>query len=157
MAIADMFLKIQGATGESGDADHKGEIEVVSWSWGLQAPTSVAGQATGRATMSELRIVKHVDKSSTTLMTYVRNHKLIEEAQLVVRKAGKTPLEYLKIDLKKVRVTSLQTETEDAELVERITLGFAQVRVTYTPQDPTGAQGGGASVFEGDASAGSSS
>jgi type VI secretion system secreted protein Hcp len=157
MAIADMFLKIQGATGEASDVDHKGEIDVVAWSWGLQAPTSVSGQATGRATLSELRIVKHVDKSSTTLMTYVRNHKLIEEVQLVVRKAGKTPLEYFKIELKKARVTSLQTETEDSELIERLTLGFAQVRVTYTPQDPTGAQGGGASMFEGDAMVGSPS
>ena len=37
-----MFLKVQGVTGESADAEHKGEIEVVSWSWGMQASASVA-------------------------------------------------------------------------------------------------------------------
>ena len=41
MAIADMFLKLAGVTGEAKDADHKGEIEVVSWSWGLQATTAI--------------------------------------------------------------------------------------------------------------------
>lgn len=152
MAIADMFLKIQGATGEASDADHKGEIEVVSWSWGMQAPTdAMTGQARGRATLSQLQIVKRVDKSSTTLMNFLRSNKLIDDAQLVVRKAGKTPLEYFKIELKKVRVTSLQTETENAELVERLHLGFQQVTVSYTPQDSTGAKGGGDSTFAADA------
>jgi type VI secretion system secreted protein Hcp len=151
MAIADMFLKMQGVTGEASDVDHKGEIDVVKWSWGMKSLTASTGQATGRATISELAIVKRVDKSSTTLMGYLRNNKLIDQAQLIVRKAGKTPLEYFRIELKKVRVTSLQTESEGSELMEHLTLGFATVCVSYTPQDLTGAQGGGTSTFEADA------
>ena len=152
MAIADMFLKIKGAAGESSDTDHKDEIDVVSWSWGMAQSTDLAtGQASGRATMHQLSIVKRVDKSSTTLMNFLRNNKLVDEAQLVVRKAGKTPLEYFKIELKKVRITLLKTETENAELLERVNLGFAQIRVSYTPQDPTGAKGGGDTTFEADA------
>ena len=56
MAIADMFLKMEGVTGEASDADHKGEIEVVSWSWGMEASAAdrARGQATGKATISEL-------------------------------------------------------------------------------------------------------
>lgn len=151
-----MFLKMQGVTGEAGDSEHKGEIDVVSWSWGLQASTSVApGQAGGKATISELRIVKRVDQSSPTLMSFLRGHKLIPQALLTVRKAGKTPLEYFKIELENVRVTSLETESENSELVERVSLGFSKVKVSYIPQDATGARGGGANVFEADAHAGS--
>ena len=96
MAIADMFLKIQGVTGEAGDKQHKGEIEVVSWSWGMQASTSAApGQASGKATMRELQVVKRVDQSSPTLMKYLRNHKLVQDATLTVRKAGKVGLAVL--------------------------------------------------------------
>ena len=151
-----MFLKMQGVTGEASDTDHKGEIEVVSWSWGMQAPASpAAGQAAGKATISELHIVKRVDQSSPTLMNFLRGNKVVTQAQLSVRKAGEKPLEYFKIELENVRVTSLKTESEDAELVERVTLGFVKVRVSYIPQAATGARGGGANVFEADAHAGS--
>jgi type VI secretion system secreted protein Hcp len=151
-----MFLKIKGVTGESADADHKGEIEVVSWSWGMEAASSVAsGQARGKATLSELQVVKRVDQSSPTLMTYLRSNKEVAEAQLVVRKAGSGPLEYFKIELENVRLTSLKAESVGVELVERLTLGFSKIRVSYTPQSATGARGGGTNVFEADAHAGS--
>lgn len=151
-----MFLKVRGVTGESGDADHKGEVEVKSWSWGMQAPTGpVSGGAGGKTTIHELVVVKLVDQSSPTLMRFLRNNKLVSDATLTVRKAGKTPLEYFKIELENVRVTSLHTESEGSELVERIRLGFSKVRVSYTPQDETGAMGGGENVFEADVHAGS--
>lgn len=151
-----MFLKLQGVTGEAVDAEHKGQIEVVSWSWGMQAPSdALAGAARGATTISELNIVKRVDRSSPTLMNFLRARKLISQGQLTVRKAGQKPLEYVKIELENVRVTSLKAESENAELLERITLGFSKVRVSYTPQGPTGAAGGGTNVFEADAQAGS--
>ncbi|HEY7575111.1 MAG TPA: type VI secretion system tube protein Hcp, partial [Thermoanaerobaculia bacterium] len=34
MAKTDYFLKIDGIEGESQDGKHKGEIDVLSWSWG---------------------------------------------------------------------------------------------------------------------------
>jgi type VI secretion system secreted protein Hcp len=147
-----MFLKVQGVTGEAGDADHKGEIQVSSWSWGMQATSSaIAGEAgTGRSTMSELEVVKQVDQASPALMLYLRNNKLVGSAKLTVRKAGKTPVEYLTIDLKKVRVTSLKVESQGTDLVERLRLGFGLVTVTYTPQDDKGGPGA-ATVFEADA------
>jgi type VI secretion system secreted protein Hcp len=151
-----MFLKIAGVTGESSDVDHKGEIEVVSWSWGMQAPMSVAtGQPLGKATLSELHVVKRVDQSSPTLMSYLRTNKAITEAVLSVRKAGKGPLEYFKIELENARLTSLQAESQGVELVERLNVGFSKIRVSYTPQASTGARGGGTNVFEADAHAGS--
>ena len=70
----DMFLMVKGAKhglikGESQDDQHKGEIEVVSWSWGMQAkPALGGGTATGKATINDLRIVKRVDSASTALM-----------------------------------------------------------------------------------------
>src|SRR5262245_8400822 len=126
-----MFLKLQGVTGEAGDAEHKGEIEVVSWSWGLQTATSVhTGQAAGRMTMGELQVVKRVDQATATLMTFLRTNKLVDAGKLTVRKAGKTPLEYFTIELQKVRITSIKTESENTELIERVNLGFNKVVVS---------------------------
>jgi type VI secretion system secreted protein Hcp len=155
VTIADMFLKIQGVTGEANDADHKGEIQIISWSWGMQSPTALGGQATGKATLTELKIVKRVDQASPTLMSFLRNRKTLSQASLVVRKAGKTPLEYFKIELENVVITSLQAGSNEAELVEHVNLGFTKFRAIYTPQDLTGARGGGANVFETDTQAAS--
>ena len=33
----DTHIKFDGIDGESTDRDHKGEIEVLSWSWGISA------------------------------------------------------------------------------------------------------------------------
>lgn len=152
-----MFLKMSGVTGEAQDADHKGEIQVVSWSWGLQAPAAMGGAAstTGRAALQELIVVKRVDQATPTLMQLVRQHKVVPSAVLTVRKAGKTPLEYFKIELTNVRVTSLTTHSESTDLIERLQLGCTKIRVTYVPQQAgTGARGGGDVVFEADAYAG---
>jgi len=152
-----MFLKIAGVTGEAQDHDHKGQIEVVSWSWGLQAPAAMGGAAstTGRAALQELVVTKRVDRSTPTLMQFVRNHKVVSEVILTVRKAGATPLEYLKIELSNARITSLTTHSESADLIERIQLGCTKIRVTYTPQGAAGGKGGGDVMFEADAYAGS--
>jgi len=155
VAIADMFLKLTGVTGEATDADHAGEIEVVSWTWGLTAPTTLTGEAKGRTALSELQVVKRVDQSTPTLMQLLRNHKVTPSATLTVRKAGTTPLTYFALTLEQVRVTAVTTTSEATELVERVSLGFAKIKVVYTPQSATGAKGGGDVTFEADAHAGS--
>jgi type VI secretion system secreted protein Hcp len=150
-----MFLKVQGVTGEASDDDHKGEIDVVSWSWGMESPTeTMTGQAKGRVVVSELRIVKRVDASSPTLMGYLRNNKVVSQAALSVRKAGEKPLEYFRIELQNAKITSLRAESNGDELLEHLNLGFSKMKVIYTPQGKTGATGGGKVEFETDAHAG---
>ena len=106
-----MFLAVDGVTGEAQDEGHKGEIDVVSWSWGMQATTDVAtGAAAGRAKLSELHVVKRVDQSSPTLMSFLKNNKLAKTAKLTVRKAGGAePLEYFTIELFNARITTDST------------------------------------------------
>jgi len=152
-AGGDMFLKLQGVTGETSDTDHKGEIDVVSWSWGMnggQIGPSATSKASHAASIQELTIVKQVDKASATLMLYLYSHKVFPKGALAVRKAGKEALEYLKIEMEQVRISSLQIESAGSNLVEKLTLGFSKVEVTYTPQDTTGARGGGGVVFSAD-------
>ncbi len=155
MAVADMFLKLDGVTGETSDTDHKGEIEVVSWRWGMG--TAVGGGTGDRAgsapSISELEITKHVDRSSVTLMSFLASNREVAKAQLTARKAGGAAHEYLKIELENVLVTALNHETKGPEIAETITLNFTRFRVTYTPQGATGAAGGGAVTFQYDIAA----
>jgi type VI secretion system secreted protein Hcp len=152
-----MFLSVKGAThglinGESQDSQHKGEIEVLSWTWGIQGkPSKVTSGVTGRATVRELEIVKRVDKASTALMGAVRTNEVIKEAVLTLRKSGKTALEFLKITIEQGRVVSLDIEAGDpsgsAAIIERVTFSFNKISVEYTPQGADG-QPQGSTMYE---------
>jgi len=151
-----MFLSVKGAKlgtikGEAQDSQHKGEIDVLGWSWGMQAKSSLGGGVpTGKATVNELRITKHVDSSSTALMLALRTNDVISKAVLTLRKAGKTPLEYLKITIEQGRVVSLTLEGGggtggSADVVEKIAFAFNKIDVTYVPQGSDGQPQGGMS------------
>ena len=144
----DMFFKVKGAkhgdiNGEAQDQKHKNEIEVLSWSWGMQGKVSIStGAATGKATMRELRIVKKVDKASTALMAALRTNEVIKEGVLTLRKAGTSKLEYLKITISDGRVMALDVEAGDdsggSVLIERVSFSFNKIAVEYTPQGGDG-------------------
>jgi len=148
-----MFLMVKGAKhglikGESQDDQHKGEIDVLSWSWGMQAKAIIGGgTATGKATINDLRIVKRVDSASTPLMLALRTNEPIQKAVLTLRKAGKSQLEYLKITIEQGRVTSLTIDAGDTsgspEVVEKVSFSFNKIEVEYVPQGKDGLPQGG--------------
>jgi type VI secretion system secreted protein Hcp len=149
----DMFLLVKGAKhglikGESQDDKHKGEIEVLSWSWGMQGkPTLGGGAATGKATIHDLKIVKKVDSASTALMLALRTNEPIQKAVLTLRKAGKSQVEYLKVTIEQGRVTSLIIDAGDAtgspDVVEKVSFSFNKIEVEYVPQGKDGLPQGG--------------
>jgi len=161
-----MFLMVKGAKhgvikGESQDAQHKDEIEVLGWSWGMQGKASVGGgNATGKAAMHDLKITKRVDSASTALMLALRTNEPITKAVLTLRKAGKSQLEYMKVTIEQGRVMSLvidggdsigngagaQSETGSsgaAGELERVTFSFNKIEVEYIPQGKDGLPQGG--------------
>ena len=152
----DMFFKVKGAkhgqiNGEAQDDKHKGEIEVLSWSWGMQGKASLGGGvASGKATMRELRIVKNVDKASTALMSALRTNEVIKEGILTLRKTGTSKIEYFKITIQDGRVVSLDVEAGDesggSTLLERVSFSFNKIEVVYTPQGQDG-QPKGSTMF----------
>jgi len=71
-----------------------------------------------------------------------------DEAVLVVRKAGKDPLEYIKITMKNVLVSSISQGGSGGEdrLTENVTLNFAEFKFEYQPQNEKGGKEGGAKI-----------
>ncbi len=69
LAAGGAFLKIDGIDGESTQADHKGEIGLLSFTWGVSRPPAVARAARStRAALNSFTIVKRIDKASPKLM-----------------------------------------------------------------------------------------
>ena len=142
MAV-DMFLKLDGIKGESLDDKHKGEIDVLAWSWGLsQSGTSHmgGGGGAGKVNVQDLSFTKYVDKATTPLVLATCNGQHIKQALLTVRKAGKSPVEYIKITLDQIMVTSVSTGGSGGEdrLTENVTLNFAKFKVEYAEQKADG-------------------
>lgn len=152
MAV-DMFLELEGEiTGESQDKDKKGAIDVLAWSWGMSQSGSFhtgGGGGAGKANFQDLSVTKWIDNASAILMLYTANGDHFPTAKLTVRKAGKTPLEYLVIDMKKVMITSVSTGGSGGEdkLTENVTLNFAEVEVKYKEQKEDGT-GGPEKIFK---------
>ena len=151
MAV-DMFIKIDDIEGESSDDVHAGEIDVLAWSWGMsQSGTTHSGPGggAGKVNVQDLSFTHYVDKASPNLMKMCCNGKHFEEATLVVRKAGETPLEYLIITMKSGLVASVSTGGSGGEdrLTENVTLNFAEFKIEYVPQLADGS--GDASVIAG--------
>jgi len=143
----DMFLDIKGEIqGESQDKKHKGEIDVLAWSWGLSNSGSFhtgGGGGSGKANFQDISITKWVDVSSPVLALYCANGDHFSEATLTIRKAGKTPMEYMVIKLKKLLVTSVSTGGSGGEdrLTENVSLNFAEIYYDYKEQKPDGSLG----------------
>ena len=145
MAV-DMFIKIDTVDGESKDAKHKKEIDVLAWSWGLSNSGSAhtgGGAGAGKVNVQDLSLTKWVDSASPKLMLAACNGKHFANALLTIRKAGEKPVEYLKIKLEEVLITSISTGGSGGEdrLTENVTLNFSKVSVDYVPQDDKGAAG----------------
>lgn len=142
MAV-DMFLKISDVKGESRDGKHKDEIDVLAWSWGMSQSGTAhlgGGAGSGKVSVQDLSVTKYIDSSSADLLLACCSGKHLKEALLTVRKAGETPVEYVKVKMEEVLIASISTggSGSDDRLTENVTLNFAKVSVDYTAQDEKG-------------------
>src|SRR5712691_1429529 len=142
MAV-DMFMKIKDIKGESQDKGHKDEIDVLAWSWGASQSGTThvgGGGGSGKVSVQDLSFTKYIDAASADLLLACCNGKHLDEALLTVRKAGENPVEYIKIKMTQVIISSVSKGGSGGEdrLTEHVTLNFAKVAVDYTPQDEKG-------------------
>ena len=148
MALADIFLKLDAVDGESKDSKHKGEIDILSFSWGVtQAGIGGfgGGSGAGKASFADLTVVKRADKSSTILAQKCTKGDHIKTGLLTVRKAGGTQEEYYTIKLGEILISSFQNagSGEDAIPIENVSLNFSKIEFNYKEQKDDGSLGGG--------------
>jgi len=146
---ADIFIKIDDIKGESTDGTHPGEISVLSWSWGVTQSGSThsgPGGGAGKAQVHDLTFTHFVDAATPNLIKMACAGKHFKNALLTVRKAGTTPLEYLKIKLHDIIISSVTHggQGSDDQHTESVSLNFAKFEVHYTPQKQDGS--GGATI-----------
>ncbi len=144
---SDFFIKIDGIDGESADDKHKKEIDVLSWAWATSQGGNMhvaGGGGAGKAAVGDLSFVKYVDSASHLIWIKCCTGKHIKEATLTCRKAGDTPMDYLKVKMEDLLISSVSTGGSQGEamLTESVSLNFAKVQYSYWPQEADGSLGG---------------
>lgn len=142
--MLDTHLLIDTAPGESLSADHRGEIDVLAWQWGVDhaggaRPGGGAGQ--GRATPGDLVFTHAYDKASPVLARACIAGTHVGTAVLTSRKAGEGQRDFLRIELRDVLVAGVDVALSDRGLSEVVTLSYGWIGVGYTPQDSRGGVG----------------
>ena len=145
MAAVDYFLKVDGIPGESQDAKHKGEIDVVGWSWGETAAVQGgAGRAgAGKVQLQDFHFTSRISKASPKLMEACASGKHIKSAVLSARKAGEGKAEFLSFSLSDVLISSYQTGVgeSDGAPIDTVALSFSSLEVEYRETKPDGSIG----------------
>jgi type VI secretion system secreted protein Hcp len=143
--MADMFVKIVGIAGESQDEVHRGQVDIASWHWKMSQQSSMmagSGGGAGKATVNDLEFVHQIDRASPNLMRYCLTGRHIPEVILYARKAGGTPLDFLKITMGDVVITGVEPSGVMDKFWEHVTLSFARVKQEYIVQGQFGTSNG---------------
>lgn len=146
MAV-DMFLEIRECPGESRKKGHENQIDIVSFSFGASQSGSFArggaGGGAGKAEFQDISVVKEVDKASPKLFQACAAGTHFPKATIYVRKAGDRPLEYYKVEMSDLIVSSVQNSgaASGDGVMESVTMNCAVINFTYVEQDAKGGAG----------------
>ena len=160
MAAVDYFLKIDGIKGESQDKNHKDEIDVTSFSWGMAQQGTASkggGMGAGKIAVTDMRIVKEVDAASPKLFDACFTGKHIPTAQITCRKAGGSAIEYWIVKFTDLLISSVHQQPVDMTIgsastgggggkalvpEEVITINYSAYEASYKGQQSDGTASG---------------
>jgi type VI secretion system secreted protein Hcp len=143
--VADRwFLKIDGIEGESTHVDHKNEIDVLSWSWGVtqSGSSSGGGGGSGKVSVADFHFVSRISKASPALFLACVSGSHLKSATLTgLRSAGKGEgPEFLNIKMDDVIISSFGPDgSEDDEPAQAVDVSFSKIKWTARPESSGGA------------------
>lgn len=138
----DFHIKFDGIDGESTHVDHKGEIDLLSWNWGLTSTPAGPGSGVSKPQAGALHIVHMYDKASPQLAKQAALGKYIKQAWLTARKAGEKQKDFFKVTMKEILVTSVQVAgASESGMVEEVALSYGYIDFSYSPMDAKGKPG----------------
>ena len=140
---SDASIKFDGVDGES--VKPKGEIDVLSWNWGVSQPSGPAGGGSGKgkAIPGDFHFTHMYDKASPVLAKKCVSGTHFKDAKLTARKAGEGQQDFLVVTLKEVFITSVMPGgSTGGDILEQVTCSYKDVEFAYKPQDDKGGLGG---------------
>jgi type VI secretion system secreted protein Hcp len=142
----DMFMKVEGASGESKDSNHTSWTDIDSFTWGAIQPHSMAsggGAGVGKVAFQDLNVVAKIDKCYPAVLKHCATGKHLGKVEISLCKAGGSQIEYGKIELTDVLVTSVTVSgTSSGEsTVVNYSFQASKVKTQYWEQTNQGGKG----------------
>lgn len=154
MAQFDYFIKIDSIPGESTDEKHKDEIEVLSFSFGMQHGDAGSASTGGARTAGRIRhkpfeFTKVFDKASAKLLEKCCDGSHIPKACFKANRATGTKQKYLQIDFTDIIVSHWKSAPQASSerhiegqagggvmlQTEHVELNYGSIKFTYTATD----------------------
>ena len=142
---SDTHIKFEGVDGEATHKDHKGEIEVLSWSWGVSNASSTAGGGSGKGkgTPGDFNFTHTYDKASPVLAKKCAQGVHFPSVIVTARKSGEGQKDFLKVTMKEAFITAVHPSGgSQGEIMESVSMTYGDIELAYKPQDDKGGLGG---------------
>lgn len=146
---SNLYLKIEGITGESADAGHTGWIEVDNVAFGVSQPKSATsstggGHTSERCEVTDINFTKLADLTTPQLLQSCAAGKTIPRAKFEFMRAdGSQPIAYFEIDMENVLIARVAPFVSAGALMsDSVSLKFSKIKWRYIRQKIAGGTGG---------------
>lgn len=142
----DIYLRVEGATGESKDSAHTGWIDSLTFNWGASQPGNMnvgGGGGTGKVAYKDLTVQAYIDKATPSLLKYCSSGKHVTKVELSLCKAGGTQIEYSRIVLEDVLIATVEFNGigDTDEVIVNYAFQASKVKMHYWEQSSQGSKG----------------
>jgi len=141
----DTHIKFDGVDGEATHKDHKGQIEVLSWSWGAANASALARRRSGKGKGEghPFQFVHLYDKSSPVLAKHCSQGKHFASVVLTARKSGEGQKDYFKVTMKEVLINHIAPSgSQGGDITESVSMTYKDIEFSYKAQDDKGGLSG---------------
>ena len=142
----DIYVQVDGVSGESVDYDHQDWIEAMWIDYGFSQPGGIdstsGASSESRAEFTEFTIGKVLDRSSPMLYVHCCNGRYIPTVTVELCRAGGEKQTYMKYTMTDVLVSSIGPVTVGtAKQLEQVSFRFGRIKWEYWPTDREGREG----------------
>jgi type VI secretion system secreted protein Hcp len=142
MAV-NAYLYVDGITGPS--TSKTGFIDILSFSIGASNTSTYGAGASGleakagRADLSNLTIMKVLDKTSTTLFNHCCSGDILSKVYIVYDKpVGTAQADYYRVYLQDALITSVQQSGSNENPSESVSFAFQAIEIAYKAEKDDG-------------------
>lgn len=129
-AADDVFMKVDGVQGDSVDRDHRGEIDLLTYSQTFETKSC-----------SEVLVTKRLDSASPQLVARAVSGLRLPSVIIAFRRGGDPLQEYFKATLQSVVIARIELSESGTEVTERVSLQPRDIRIEFRAQKADGSLG----------------